>query len=226
MITKASFQYLKDLTNNNHKEWFDSNKSRYNMAHEEMIGFAEELMIHMNKHDQLVPMTGKKSLFRIYRDVRFSKDKTPYKNYFAGRLKRDTDWLRGGYYYKVQPGGNSMVGCGFWNPNPSDLKLIREQISADPTPLRKILNAKKFKELFGELEGDQVKTAPKGFSKEDPAIDLLRYKQFIVGRKFTDKEVLDKNFVKEVNKSFKGVRPFFDYMSEILTHDLNGLPLY
>jgi len=225
VIEKSSLKFLKDLSKNNNREWFADNKSRYTAMHENLQDFAAGLMSEMQKYDNIIEKSPKKTLFRIYRDVRFSKDKSPYKSHMGGSMNRDTAWLRGGYYFGIQPGGQSMMGAGFWNPNKEDLKLIRDQISADPAPLRKILKSKKFKDHFGELEGEQLKNCPKGFDKEDPAVDLLRYKQFLTYVKYKDNEVTDKGFMKQLVKDYRAVRPFFDYMSEILTHDLNGEPL-
>ncbi len=225
-IQKSSLKFLKDLANNNNRDWFTANKDKYTAMHENLIAFAEALMVEMNKHDQIVPATGKKTLFRIYRDVRFSKDKSPYKSHIGGSMSRDTPWLRGGYYFGIQPGGKSMIGCGFWNPNKDDLKLIREHIAAEPERLEKVFKGKKFKDTFPNLmEGEQLKTAPKGFPKDHPAIELLRYKQFLTYKPYKDSEVTDKGFLKQIVKDYKAVRPFFDYMSEILTHDLNGVAL-
>jgi len=223
-IDKATFQFLKDIRKNNNKPWFEKNKARYTAMHENMITFAEDLMKELGKSDKLVPMTGKKSLFRIYRDVRFSKDKTPYKSRMGGRMKRDTDWLRGGYFYDVTP-GDTLLAMGFWNPNAHDIKLIRDNILQDDKPLRKILKSKKIKNIL-TFHGAQLKTAPRGYPKDHPALDLLRYKQMIFMRRFSDKEAMDKNFLKECVKTYKAGRPFLDYMSMILTHDLNGEPLY
>ncbi|MEM7104629.1 MAG: DUF2461 domain-containing protein [Bacteroidota bacterium] len=223
-IPKSTFAFLKDLAANNHRPWFNEHKDRYTHAHEHMIAFAESLISEMSKHDNLEPMTGKKSLHRIYRDTRFSKDKTPYKKHFGGGLKRATKWLRGGYYYHIEP-GNTIIAGGFWGPNSADLKRIREEIAADPDSLRKILASKKFKDTFGELHGEKVKTAPKGYSKDHPAIDLLRYKQFLVYRNFSDKEALSADFLKQAVQTFRNMRPFFDYMSEVLTTDANGIPI-
>ena len=223
-ISKTTLQFLKDLAENNNRPWFTENKDRYVAAHENMIEFAEALIDDMSHYDNLVPMTGKKSLFRIYRDVRFSKDKSPYKSNFAGGLKRATKWLRGGYYYHIEPGG-SFVGGGFWAPNPADLKRIRDEIAADDQPLRKIIADPTFVKTFGTLQGDAVKTAPKGFAKDHPAIDLLRHKQFLISRSFSDSEVTSPNFLKELSQSFQNMRPFFDYMSEVLTTDANGVPI-
>ena len=224
-ITKVTINFLKDIKENNNKQWFEKNRSLYEKSHNEMIEFAEDLMKSMGKIDDIVPMTGKKSLFRIYRDVRFSKDKTPYKYHWAGRMKRNTDWLRGGYYFHIEH-DEAFLACGFWNPEKNDLKLIRDHIAADAEPLKNILASKKFKEVWGEMEGDTLKTAPKGYDRDHPNIDLLRHKQFIVVKKFSTEEVLSENFVTLCVDSFKAIRPFLDYMSEILTHDLNGEPLY
>lgn len=224
-IPKTTIQFLKDLEKNNTREWFNANKERFLREEDKMREFAEALHAEMRKHDLIDPMSGKQILFRIYRDTRFSKDKTPYKNNRSGGFKRSTARLRGGYYFHIQPGNQSFLGGGFWAPNKEDLKRIREEIAFDDKPLRKILSGKRFKDTFGTLQGDQVITAPKGFPRDHPAIDLLRYKQFIVTRKFTDKEVLSDTFLNEANQTFKAMRPFFDYMSEVLTTDSNGRSL-
>jgi uncharacterized protein (TIGR02453 family) len=176
----------------------------------------------LNKHDVIETPSGKKSLHRIYRDIRFSKDKTPYKANWSGNYKRAGKYRRGGYYFHLEP-GNSYIAGGFWGPNPQDLKRIRDDIDFDASSLRKIIKSKSFTTTFGTLKGEQLKTAPKGFEAGHEAIDLLRYKQFLLIRKFSDKEVLSARFLKEANQTFKNMRPFFDYMSEVLTTDTNGL---
>jgi uncharacterized protein (TIGR02453 family) len=133
--------------------------------------------------------------------------------------------LRGGYYIRIKP-GDSRVACGFANPNADDLKRIREDISNNYDAWKKLLNTKSIKQNFGQMEGEQVKTAPRGFSTDDPAIALLRYKQFWFERKFTDREVASPDFLKQVNDTYKSIRPFFNYMSELLTTDSNGESLY
>jgi uncharacterized protein (TIGR02453 family) len=184
--------------------------------------FAEALLRELNKFDEIETLSGKKSLHRIYRDIRFSTDKTPYKANWSGNFKRATKYRRGGYYFHLEP-GNSYIAGGFWGPNAQDLKRIRDDIAFDATPLRKILKSKSFTSTFGALQGEQLKTAPKGFEAGHEAIDLLRYKQFLLIRRFSDKEVLSDSFLKEASQTFKNMRPFFDYMSEVLTTDTNGL---
>ena len=130
-ISFETLQFLRDLGENNNREWFNSNKDRYLVAHENMISFVDELIQRMNSIDSLVPVAPKKSLFRIYRDIRFSNDKTPYKRAFSGRMKRASERLRGGYYYRIQPGGESAIVGGFWKPESADLKRVRHEIGAD-----------------------------------------------------------------------------------------------
>lgn len=219
-ISKNTFKFLKDLSKNNNRDWFNKNKGRYQECNEEVKAFGQTLLDEMSHIDEIESV----KLFRIYRDVRFSKDKSPYKNSFSGGLKRATKWKRGGMYFQFEP-GNCFAAGGFWAPNSSDLKRIREDIAADDKPLRKILKAAAFKKNFGELAGDAVKTAPKGFSKDHPAIDLIRHKQFLLYHSFTDKEVQDPKFVKKLVKVYKAMHPFFNYMSEVLTTDANGVPI-
>lgn len=221
-ISKANFQFLKDLADNNHREWFNAHKDQYVKHHEEAIGVADALLSRLLEQDQISTPSGKKSLMRIYRDVRFSKDKSPYNPRWAGGFGRVKPQLRGGYFFRLMP-GQTVIGGGFYGPNKDDLKLIRDQIAQDDEPLRTVLRDPAFKKVFGELQGEQVKTAPKGFDKEHPAIDLLRYKSMYVFREFSDKEVLNGDFVEEAIKTWTAIRPFFDVMTEMLTTDLNGV---
>ena len=221
VIQKSTLDFLKKLSTHNDREWFNSHKEQYRQAQENAIQFVDQLIELMNRHDRIETPSGKKSIFRIYNDVRFSKDKSPYNPRFAGYLKRSKPMLRGGYYLWIKPGA-SRVGCGFAYPNPEDLKRIRLDIRDNFEDWNKLLRSKFIKTNFGSMQGDKVKTTPKGFDKNHPSIDLLRYKQFWFSRSFTDKEVLAANFLTEVNKTFKGIRPFFNYMSEVLTTDLNG----
>jgi len=224
-ISKQTLKFLTDLSKNNNRDWFADNKDRYTASHEEMILFADHVLDLMNQHDNIETVSGKKSLFRIYRDVRFSKDKSPYKAWWSGGFKRATASLRGGYYFHIEPGGKNFVGGGFWGPNKEDLQRIREEIAMDASEFREILHSKDFVETFGTLDGEQLKTAPKGFDKEHPDIDLLRYKQFIFSKQFTDEEVLSPDFGKRLDDAFQKMRPFFDLMSDVLTTDINGTPL-
>ena len=221
MIQQSTLNFLEVLKANNNRDWFQANKAVYERAHQNVIAFADSLLGKMRIHDHLETASGKASLFRIYADTRFSKDKAPYKTHFGIRFSRATAQLRGGYYFHLEPGHSFMAG-GFFAPNPDDLKRIREDISFNYEDWNELLTEPNFVSTFGELHGDAVKTAPKGFDKDHPAIELLRKKQFILRHNFTDKEVLQPDFVEKLDQTFQNLRPFFDYMSEVLTTDANG----
>ena len=220
-ILPSSFEFLKKLKKNNNREWFNTHKAGYQKELLLMEGFADRLLSNLNAHDMIETPSGKKSLFRIYRDTRFSSDKSPYKTHWSGSFKRATKYRRGGYYFQIEP-GNSFIAGGFWGPVPADLRRIRDDIAFDAAPIRKILKSKSFVSMFGTLQGEQLKKAPQGFGADHEAIDLLRHKQFLLIRRFPDKEVLSKSFLKEADLTFKAMRPFFDYMSEVLVTDSNG----
>jgi uncharacterized protein (TIGR02453 family) len=224
-INKDNLDFLRKLKANNDRDWFNANKEEYLKQHQEVTEFADDLLEKLRKHDQIETPSGKKALFRIYRDVRFSKDKSPYKTHWAGGFKRATKHLRGGYYFHIEPDG-IFIGGGFWAPNKEDLQRIREDIVTDASELRTIINSKRFKDTFGSLEGEQLKSSPKGFVKEHPDIDLLRYKQFIVSKKFSNEEALRADFSEKVDETFKAMRPFFDYMSVSVTTDANGVSIF
>lgn len=217
IIEPTTLQFLNDLDRNNNREWFLAQKQQYEGALVNLKNIKEIIHQGVNKTDLLEDSR----LFRIYRDVRFSKDKAPYKNNFGIHFTRATEKRRGGYYLHIEP-GKSFAGGGFWAPEPKDLKRIREEFAFDAKPIRHIISSKTFKRYFKELGGEELKTAPSGFEKDHPAIDLIRKKQFIISRNFTDKEVVDMGFVNEVLHTFHAMRPFLDYMTDVLTTNLNG----
>ena len=217
IITKETLNFLIQLKNNNNREWFTENKPEFKRHEQSVKAFFEAVAVKLGTHDEIE----RTKMFRIYRDVRFSKDKTPYKAHFAGSFSRAGAQRRGGYYLQIKP-GESFLATGFWNPNKEDLLRIRKELEEDASEMREILSEKKLKATWGELQGDELKTAPKGFDKTHEDIDLIKKKQFIFTRKFTDKEVLSPSFADEVNKTFSAIRPFFDYMSDVLTTNLNG----
>ena len=221
MLTKSTFEYLNDLNLNNNRDWFTENKKRFEDENNLAKAFFAEVFSDLEKIDSIEKM----QVFRIYRDVRFSKDKLPYKNHFSVGFSRTKPMLRGGMYLHIENDA-SFVGGGFWEPNNEDLLRIRKELELDASDLRAIIANPTFKKFFGTLDGEELKTAPKNFDKTHPDIDLIRKKQFLVGRKFTNKEVLSPNFKEEVIATFAAMRPFFNYMSDVLTTDLNGESLY
>ena len=220
-IPKSSLDFLQQLKSNNNKPWFEANKTNYLKELNHIETFAEALLQELSKTDVLETASGKKSVYRIYRDIRFSKDKTPFKTFWGGSFTRATTERRGGYYFHLEQ-GNSFFAGGFWGPSAADLKRIRSEFAHDAAPFQKILHSESFVKTFGTLQGEQLKTAPKGFDINHEAIDLLRYKQFLIIKRFTDKEVLSPLFLEQALETCQNMRPFFDYMSEILTTDVNG----
>ena len=215
---KSSLSYLKNLKLNNNRDWFAEHKPTFIEAQNNAKGLYAGIRNNLEKYDEIE----KFKLFRIYRDVRFSKDKTPYKAHFAGSFSRLGKQLRCGYYLRIRPGESFLAG-GFWEPNKEDLLRIRKEIEVDATEFREILEDKNFQHYFGNtFKGDELKTAPRGFDKEHPDVDLLRKKGFIAVRNFTDEEVLSSNFISEVDNSYKALRPFFNLFSDILSTNLNG----
>lgn len=221
IIPASGFAFLAQLRKHNNREWFDAHKNVYLQELLHLENFAAALLAKLNTHDVIETASGKQALRRIYRDTRFSQDKTPYKTHWSGHFTRATAQRRGGYYFHIEE-GNTFIAGGFFNPVADDLKRVRNDIAFDATPLRKILKQKTFVEYFGTLRGEQLKNAPKGFPADHEAVDLLRYKQYLVRRNFTDEEVLAGTFLEEASKTFKAMRPFFDYMSDVLTMDGNG----
>jgi len=217
-IPNSVLDFFKRLEKNNDRDWFIENKAEFKKIEAEVKKVYNEIYNKLNTHDEV----DKLKMFRIYRDVRFSKDKTPYKTHFGGSFHRKKPNLRGGYYLHIQPNNESFLATGFWEPHKDDLLRIRKEFEMDASEMRKIMSDKKFKAVWGDLVGDELKTAPKGFDKEHKNIDLIKKKMYIFTKKFTDKEVTSEDFLNTVDESFKAIRPFFNYMSDVLTTNLNG----
>ena len=217
LITKDVFQFLENLKKNNSREWFAEHKTEFKELETEVKGFYSALMNKLKAHDDIEKL----KMFRIYRDVRFSKDKTPYKTHFAGSFSRAGQRLRGGYYLRLKP-KETFIAAGFWEPNKEDLLRIRKEFETDASEIRAIMDKKSFKEVWGDMQGDELKTAPSGFDKDHPNIDLIKRKQFIFVKNFSDKEVMSPNFLTNVDLAFQEIRPYFNLMSDILTTNLNG----
>ena len=218
-IEKQTFQFLKELQKNNNRDWFADHKAAYVKAQQNAKNLFAEIHHNLQLHDEIE----KSKMMRIYRDIRFSNDKTPYKAHFANSFSRLGKALRGGYFLRIRPGESFLAG-GFWEPNKEDLFRIRKEIEMDASEIRGILNDKNYKKHFGGTfeSFSELKTAPRGFDKEHPDVDLLRKKGFIATKSFTDAEVLSNNFVANVDDSFRALRPFFNLFSDILTTNLNG----
>jgi uncharacterized protein (TIGR02453 family) len=221
MVLSSSVSFFKKLKKNNNREWFAENKPKFKELEKEIKAFGEELKDRLNEFDNV----DRFKLFRIYRDIRFSKDKTPFKTHFGLYWNRLKPRLRGGYYLHISP-NNNFLACGFWDPNPKDLYRIRKEFLHDANEFRKILKSKEIYSNWGNLEGNELKTAPRNFDKNHPDIDLIRKKQFVFKINYSDKEVLEKRFIDKIELSLKAIRPFLNYMTDVLTTDENGESLY
>ena len=221
-ISIASNTFLKSLAKNNNREWFAEHKLEFKGHENNAKLFFQAVLEKLNTTDDIEAY----KMMRIYRDVRFSKDKTPYKARFSGSFKRSSERLRGGYFLNLEP-GNCAVGGGFYGPNSADLLRIRKEFELDASEINEILVDKKFIKVFPNgVQGEGVKTSPRGFDKNNEAIELIKKKQFYVMKSFTDAEMTSENFVDEVVEVFVTLRPFFNYMSEVLTTNLNGESLF
>lgn len=194
MIQQQTLDFLKELDQNNHRDWFMDNKARYEIARENVIDFTNDLIKLMHKVDPALSadLEGKKCVMRIYRDIRFSKNKTPYKNNFGVSLPTTGTKLGGAeYYFHIQPGGKSFIAGGYWMPEAAHLKAIRQEIDYNGAQLTKIIEDKEFVKLFGDFKAqDKLKTLPRDYTADNEHIELLKLKSFIALHQFTDKQLL------------------------------------
>jgi uncharacterized protein (TIGR02453 family) len=212
-------KFLKALAKNNNREWFEKNKEKYLEAKNGFDEFLDVFHKDLVKIDEnLATLNPRKAAFRIYRDVRFSKDKSPYKtNMGAGFSPNGKMEFEPGFYIHIQPGDKSFIAGGLYMPNPEQLSKVRQEIDYNADRLLKILNEKKFKSLFKGLDAnDKLKLVPKGYAKDHPHIDLLKNKSFVVSHMFKDSEVANKNFGKKAIEACKLIKPLNDYLSEAI----------
>lgn len=219
MLQQATLKFLTQLGKNNTREWFEKNKTAYEASKADTESFVATLKTAMAK--SIEPALGdqdpKNMMFRIYRDVRFSKDKSPYKDHFGiylcrgGRKAPDA-----GYYLHIQPGGKSFAAGGLWMPEASLLKAIRQEIDYNLKEFTSILNKASFKKHFKKLEGETLKTVPQGYSADNPAIEYLKMKSFIVTTPISDEDLLSKTFVSQLVKLFSEMKPLVDFLNRQL----------
>jgi uncharacterized protein (TIGR02453 family) len=217
MIDPRTLQFLADLAANNHKEWFQDNRDKYEIARANFLDICSEVLSGLQEfQSNLMNTDVKKCVLRINRDIRFSKDKRPYKTYFAagfgpgGKGSGQAD-----YYLQIMPGGESFLGGGMWAPSPSNLSKWRQEIDYNSEVLKELIENKTFKSHFPERYGEQLKTTPKGYSADHPDIDLLRYKELFFYKKYTDKEVCSTDFAQNIVSECRILKPYLDYINEL-----------
>jgi uncharacterized protein (TIGR02453 family) len=220
MDFEGILKFLKNLAKNNNREWFDKNKPKYLTAKESFDEVVVKLLDEMVKFDgSLGGLDPKKLTFRIYRDVRFSKDKRPYKDNMGVAISPAGKGLgTPGYYLQIQPGNKSFIAVGLFQPEPEKLSKVRQEIDYSGDQLKKIFSEKKFKSNFKKFwDENTLKRIPKGYAEDHPYAEWLKLKSFIVTHEFTDKQVLDKKFMKHVVEVMKSSKPLIDFLNEALS---------
>ncbi len=218
---KEILDFLAKLEANNNKEWFDKNRGAYQKVREQFIQLTDLLIHEVHAFDSEISFQDpKKCVFRIFRDLRFSKDKRPYKTNFGAFIARDGRKAgNAGYYIHIQPGA-SFIGGGIFMPDAPRLKAIRNDIYNNPAELLEIIEDVDFKKHFKLYDGDKLKTAPKGFPKDFEHIDLLRYKSFSPLKEISDKELLNPGIFELIINSFKIIMPLNHYLNHVIGHNL------
>jgi uncharacterized protein (TIGR02453 family) len=215
MLLASTLKFLHDLNKHNNKSWFEDHRKQYETARADFLSLTAHLIAAIAAFDKPIQnLQAKNCLFRINRDVRFSKNKDPYKNNLAAYFNKDGKKGAGaGYYLHIEP-GKSVAAGGIWMPEPAILNSIRQEIDYSFTEWKKVITGKSFKKTFEEgIKGDSLIRPPKGYDEDNPAIEFIKMKSFIVTRPFTDAEVQNKNFVKDIAKTFLAMKPMIDFLN-------------
>ncbi|MCA0231151.1 MAG: DUF2461 domain-containing protein [Bacteroidetes bacterium] len=213
MLTLSTLEFLQELAENNNREWFTEHRKRYDAAKKEMEALVKDLIKGIGEFENLPNTEPKDCLFRINRDIRFSKDKAPYKQWLSaavgpgGRHSGRID-----FYVHIQP-GESFLGAGMWNPTPKQLAKFRQEIDFNPEALKSIIEAPEFREYFPEIWGESLQRMPKGYPENHPDIALLKRKQLFFMHKYTDAEVTSPNFAKEIVNGCRLIKPYCDFLN-------------
>ncbi len=218
---RAILQFLNELKENNNREWFQANRERYLSGREKVLFLTSIFMNEIRKFDSDIPiMDPADCLFRIYRDIRFSPDKSPYKTHFGSFIARGGfKSQRAGYYLHIQP-GESFLSGGVYMPQPEVLKALRYGIFSQPEELAAITEAPGFKRFFSKLEGDKLKKPPKGFPADFPYMEFLKHKSFYVWTQFSDEDIASDTFIEKGVDVFHEIYPLNRYLNEIMEHNL------
>ncbi|MBZ5858743.1 DUF2461 domain-containing protein [Flavihumibacter profundi] len=217
MLVKSTIGFLKDLKKNNNKTWFDENRKTYEAAKEDMEKFVQAVIdTHAKNDPSISALKAKECLFRINRDVRFSKDKSPYKTNFGASINAGgKKSMRAGYYIHIEP-GQSFTGGGLYMPMPPDLKKVRQEIDYNLEEFRSIVEGKKFKSVFGKLSESadlKLTRVPQGFEKDSPAAEYLVFKSFVAIKQIPDSDLQDKTMVKKVTEAFTTLQPLLNFLN-------------
>ncbi len=220
MFQASTLKFLKDLKKNNNKPWFESHRAQYETAKNDMETFVQMLIgKHGKKDESIQSLKAKECMFRINRDVRFSKDKSPYKTNFGASINRGgKKSIYAGYYFHCEP-GQAFVGGGIWMPMPPELKKVRQEIDYCLDEFKKITGSKKFKSFYGDLDRSpeySLSKVPQGFEKDNPAGEYLKLKSFIALHNISDKELTSKSLIKIAADAFETLQPLVAFINRAL----------
>ena len=212
-----TLDFLGKLQAHNNREWFENNRAAYDRAREAFEMFVDDLIRGAGRIQDLKGVAAKDCIFRIYRDVRFSRDKAPYKTNMAAMIAAGGRKSgREGYYVHLAPHDESMIAGGLYMPSGEQIAKFRQAIARDAAPFKKIIAAREFKKYFGTLAPEKLKVAPLGYARDHPEIELLKWKQVVVAHPLADEQVLAPDLVPYAVRVFKAMKPFLDYMNSIL----------
>ena len=214
-ITQETFNFFKQIEENNNKPWFEKNRPLYETAKANFLEFMEVLLPKIRTIDQIVEKDLTKYASRIHRDVRFSKNKSPYKNNISSLIERALDFKKCPFYIHIQPNG-SFMGAGVYQPDPALLKRVRQEIDYNSSELHKIIGKPSFKEKFGKITGDSLVRPPKGYEEDNPNIELLKLKFYIVRKDFSDEEVMSPDFADRIAELYREAIPFFEFLDNAI----------
>jgi uncharacterized protein (TIGR02453 family) len=222
-IQKSTLTFLAELTEHNTREWFNEHKGRYESARKNYISFLDEMLQEMQQFEHAARgQKGKDLVFRIYRDVRFSNDKRPYKDHFGAYVAEGgRKSINPGYYLHLAGNNNSFLAGGLWMPPSEQLKAVRQEIDYNLEAFKKIVETADFRKRFGDLQGEQLKTTPKGYTSDNPAIGYLRHKSWNAVMPLPEHVVLQENFLEVLLDGFQALKPFNDFLLQPL-QDVEG----
>jgi uncharacterized protein (TIGR02453 family) len=220
MFKKETLAFFRKLKKNNNKAWFDDHRAEYEAAKADLEGFIQRVINDFSEYDRdLSGLHARQCLYRINRDIRFSKDKTPYKNHLAASLDRGGKRSGfAGYYFHLEP-GQSFLGAGIWNPEPEPLRKIRQEIDYNLEEFEKILQGRAFRKIYPELytgENVQMKKIPQGFDKDNPAEYYIRFRSWMILSELTDEELLSPSLLEKTLKAYKVAKPFIDFINRAI----------
>jgi len=219
MLKKDTLTFLEALKKNNNREWFNENKAWYEQSRNNVELLVTEMIQALAGFEpEIAHLNPKKCIFRIYRDTRFSTDKIPYKTNFGAVFQSNFKEKASGYYMHISPEG-CFLSCGFYMPQPDQLKKIRRGIYNDFGMFQEIINEKRFKKEIGDLYRDEdiLQRVPNGFDKNSPAAEYLKLKHFYVMKQVSEKQMLSEDFVKYATKIYKIMKPLSEFLDDLLT---------